>query len=111
MVVDLSGDAKVSLSNTKGEQIILSYSKEKQTVGVDRTKSGDISFSNAFPAITIAPTHGKVKQLQIFLDKSSIEVFDKDGKFSLTNLVFPSEPYTHIVVEGKAKISIYNLRR
>lgn len=111
LVVDLSGDAKVSLSNTKGEQVILSYNKEKQTVGVDRTKSGNVSFSKDFPAITIAPTHGKVKQLQIFLDKSSIEVFDKDGRFSLTNLVFPSEPYTHMTVEGKVKISVYNLRR
>ena len=50
----------------------------------------------------------KVSEAKI---KYNIMQYDKDGKFSLTNLVFPSEPYTHIVVEGKAKISIYNLRR
>ena len=55
--------------------------------------------------MTIAPTHGRVNRVLIFIDKSSIEVFDADGKFALTNLVFPTSPYNRLSVKGgKTKI-------
>jgi sucrose-6-phosphate hydrolase SacC (GH32 family) len=37
---------------------------------------------------------GRVRQLRVFIDKCSIEVFDADGKMSMTNLVFPPRPTT-----------------
>ena len=41
----------------------------------------------------------------IFIDKSSIEVFDADGKFAITNLVFPTKPYDRLRVSGgKGKV-------
>ena len=40
---------------------------------MDRTKSGKGDFSKDFAAVTKAPTYGKISQLRIFIDKSSIE--------------------------------------
>ena len=98
--VQMRGKTTIELSNRKGERVLMTYNASTETFTMDRTKSGDTSFSNDFPAITKAPTRGKVKTLQIFIDKSSVEVFDVDGKMAMTNIVFPSEPYSNITVKG-----------
>ena len=108
LIVDVKGSMELVLLNTKGELVTMSYNARQQTFAMDRTKSGDVSFSEAFPATTIAPTHGALKQLRIFIDHSSIEVFDADGKMAMTNLVFPSEPYQNIKVKG-GKVTIYEI--
>ncbi len=108
IVVDLKGKTEIVLSNTKGEQVTMTYDASKQTFAMDRTKSGNVGFSEDFPCVTKAPTYGKVKQLRIFIDRCSIEAFDADGKMAMTNLVFPSEPYNTIKVKG-GKATIYQI--
>ena len=108
IVVDLKGKTEIVLSNTKGEQVTMTYDASKQTFAMDRTKSGNVGFSEDFPCVTKAPTYGKVKQLRIFIDRCSIEAFDSDGKMAMTNLVFPSEPYNTIKVKG-GKATIYQI--
>ena len=76
---------------------------------MDRTKSGIVNFSEAFPCTTVAPTHGVIKQLRIFIDRCSIEVFDADGKMAMTNLVFPSEAYNEMKVKG-GKATVFEMR-
>ncbi len=107
VVVSLKGSSDIILSNAKGEQVIMSYDASKQTFSMDRTKSGDTSFNENFAVTTTAPTHGQLKQIRLFLDRCSIEVFDADGKMAMTNLVFPSEPYNTIKVTNKSKVTIY----
>ena len=108
MLVDLKNSTEIVLSNTKGEQVVMSYDGQKQLFSMDRTKSGDVSFSEAFPCVTEAPTYGVIKQLRIFVDRCSIEAFDVEGKMSMTNLVFPSEPYNNIKIKG-GKVTIYEI--
>ena len=107
--VQLRGNATVTLSNSKGEAVTMTYNAKDETFTMDRTKSGDTSFSNDFPAVTKAPTLGKIKTLQIFIDKSSIEAFDADGKMAMSNIVFPSEPYSRLTVSG-GKAKVYALK-
>ena len=109
IVVDVKGSMELTLSNAKGEQVVMNYDSQKQTFAMDRTKSGDMSFSEAFPIVTVAPTHGNMKQLRLFIDNSSIEAFAGDGKMAMTNLVFPSEPYNIIKVKG-GKATIYEIK-
>lgn len=106
--VQLHGKTSIVLSNRKGEKVVMTYNAAAETFTMDRTKSGDTSFSNDFAAVTTAPTRGKIKTLQIFIDKSSIEAFDADGKMAMTNLVFPSEPYNTIIVKG-GSAKVYTL--
>ena len=110
IIVDVKGTMELTLSNAKGEQVVMNYDAQKQTFAMDRTKSGDSSFSEAFSATTVAPTHGIMKQLRIFIDNCSIEAFASDGKMAMTNLVFPNEPYNNIKVKG-GKATIYEIKK
>ena len=108
LVIDIKNSMELTLSNTNGEEVKMFYDAQKQTFSMDRTKSGDCSFSEAFPTVTTAPTHGAMKQLRIFIDRCSIEAFAADGKMAMTNLVFPSIPYTMLKVKG-GKATIYEI--
>ena len=108
IVIDMKSSTDIVLSNAKGEQVTMHYDVQKQEFKMDRTKSGDVSFSEAFPCETAAPTFGSIKQLRLFIDRCSIEAFDAEGKMVMTNLVFPSEPYNTIKVKG-GKTTIYQL--
>ena len=109
IVVDVKKQAEIVLSNTRGEQVVMRYDAAKQTFSMDRTRSGDVSFSADFPCVTEAPTYGTVKQLRIFIDRCSVEAFDAEGKMAMTNLVFPTEPYNNIKVTG-GRATIYEVK-
>ena len=109
MVVNLKGNSTITLSNDNGEKVVMCYDAKAETFSMDRTKSGKMDFSNDFAATTKAPTYGKISQLRIFIDKSSIEVFDAEGKMAMTNLVFPTKPYNKVTVKG-GKYQVYNIK-
>lgn len=111
MVVTLKGNATITLANDKGEQVVMTYDEKSRTFAMDRTKSGQKEFSDDFAALSVAPVHGKMSQLRLFIDRSSIEAFDADGKMAMTNLVFPTKPYNKVLVKGKAKYVVYNLNK
>lgn len=99
----------LTLSNGKGEKCVMTYDKGASTLSFDRRESGEVDFSQDFPAVTVTPTFtdGGAMALRIFIDRSSIEVFANDGKGVMTNLVFPNEPYTTLTVAsagGNAKV-------
>lgn len=99
----------IGLANDKGESVVMAYDAKTRTFSFDRRNSGITDFSENFPAVTVAPTFesdGKLS-LRIFIDRSSIEVFGNDGRFAMTNLVFPNKPYSTLslkAVGGNAKI-------
>lgn len=110
MVVSLKGNATLTLSNANGEKVVMTYDAKNRSFSMDRTNSGLKDFSEDFAAVTSAPVHGKISKLRIFIDKSSIEVFDAEGRMAMTNLVFPTKPYNKVTVNGKAKYVVYNLK-
>lgn len=95
-----------------GEKVTMVYKPGEGTLSFDRRESGVTDFSQDFSSVTEAPVYREGRtSLRIFIDRSSIEVFDKEGRFAMTNLVFPTRPYTQLTVRGNggnAKIS--NLR-
>lgn len=111
IVVHLQKDTVIKLYNGKGERIVLTYDETENTFSMDRTRSGVTDFSETFPAVTIAPTYGKISELRIFVDNGSIEIFDAEGKMAMSNLVFPTEPYDRISFSRKTKYTIYDLSK
>ena len=109
-VTNIKSNASIVLSNDKDEKVTMVYDEKTNTFSMDRTESGLTDFNNDFKAKTTAPTYGTIKKLQIFVDNSSIEVFDADGKMSMTNLVFPNKPYDKILAKG-CKVKVYNLKK
>ena len=100
------------LSNDAGEQVVLSFDAESQTFSMDRRGSGLTKFSKSFPAVTTAPTQvGGKMELRLLVDSASIEAFGED--FSMTNLVFPSAPYSSLKMYAntKAEVTLYPLSK
>lgn len=110
VVVNLRGNCTLTLSNDKGEKVTMTYNEKERTFSMDRTKSGLSDFSDDFAAVTTAPVHGKLSTLRLFIDRSSIEAIDADGRMAMTNLVFPTTPYNRLTVNGKAKYAVYGLK-
>ncbi len=110
IVVDVKTSLELKLTNSKGDEVVMRYDAQQQTLSMDRTKSGNVGFSEAFPCVTTAPTFGALRQLRIFIDRCSIEAFSSDGRMAMSNLVFPQEPYNNMTVKG-GKATIYELSR
>ena len=107
----------VELSNDRGEKVVLTYDLAKLQVSVDRMQSGQSNFSASFATVTSAPIEKQdVYQLRLFLDRCSLEAFDGEGHFVMTNLLFPNEPYQHVRVfsqNGKTKVgavTVYEIK-
>jgi len=95
--IDNSQTTDIILSNNDGDKVVMTYNAEKRTFSMDRRKSGIVNFSSDFPCVTSAPTSANSHQtLRLFIDRCSIEAFDGDGRFVMTNLVFPHSPFTTI---------------
>lgn len=113
-----SKQIEMTVSNNKGEKVTIQYDVTGHTVSFDRRESGIVDFSQDFPGITVAPTFEKNNRLslRIFLDRSSMEIFGNDGRFVMTNLVFPESPYTTLTLSstgGNAKmesLKIYSIK-
>lgn len=92
----------LQLFNSKGEEVDFYYNLPEKKFMMDRAKSGITDFGKDFAAVTAAPVEIQdTYTLRIFVDKASIEAFDGDGKFAMTNLVFPDEPYNRISFYSK----------
>lgn len=101
----------LTLANAKGEKVEMIYDVKAAALSFDRRQSGITDFSQDFPAVTAAPvlTADKRLSLRIFIDRSSVEVFEKEGRLAMTNLVFPTSPYDRISIStGKGKAEIKN---
>ncbi len=63
-----------------------------------------INYKNDFALATWAPLslcESKTFHIDIFVDRSSIEIFVNDGKIAITNLVFPIEAYENLKFYSK----------
>ena len=90
------------LFNSKGEEVEMHYNLLDNTFTMDRRNSGATDFSKTFATATSAPiSAAKEYTLRLLVDKSSIEAFDGNGEFVMTNLVFPEEPYNRISFNAK----------
>lgn len=103
IVIQNTGASKIAfcLLNDKGEKVSMYYDLNRKQFVMDRSESGTVDFSKDFPAVTVAPANvDKELTLRLFVDRSSIEAFGEDGKFVMTNLVFPSQPYVKMCFEA-----------
>ena len=62
-------------------------------------KLNSVNYKNDFALGTWAPLSlcdSKTYHLNVFVDKCSIEIFVNGGRIAMTNLVFPTQPYTSV---------------
>ncbi|PDP68826.1 GH32 C-terminal domain-containing protein [Prevotella intermedia] len=69
-----------------------------------------INYKNDFALGTWAPLslcEGKTYHIDIFVDKCSVEIFVDGGRIAMTNLVFPTTPYTSVKFYNKGASSSF----
>ena len=92
--IDLSSASEAGIIVGKGSvnETLIGYDKTKKTLYIDRSRSGDISFAKNFGKRYEAPLSltGNRIRLQLYFDKSIIEVFANDGEAVMTAQIFPT---------------------
>jgi fructan beta-fructosidase len=90
----------------------LGYHAAKAELYLDRTQAGDTSFSPQFGKRYSAPLklNGRPLSLNIFVDRSSIEVFAMHGEIVFTALVFPRKQTPLTYTGPKATATIWKLQ-
>lgn len=122
--LDVKNGSTFTLSNDKGEQVYFSCNAGRLIM--DRQKSGIIPTQD-FASETWSPkpqlgtnsgTWAPVEQLcgkkdsyhvQLWLDICSVEMYIDGGRASMTNLVFPAEPYNTISGDGISNVKVCNI--
>jgi fructan beta-fructosidase len=89
---DTGGANEIGFRLRKGTDVetLVGVEPSSNALFVDRTKSGDVSFSKDFPGRYSAwlPYTQRIK-LHIFVDRSSVEVFANDGELVMTDRIYP----------------------
>jgi fructan beta-fructosidase len=85
-----AGDIGFRLRKGKDVETLVGFDAVHSEVYVDRTHSGEISFSKDFPGRHSAEIEkgGSIK-FHIFVDRSSVEVFVNDGERVLSERIYP----------------------
>ena len=70
----------------------IGYDRQSLSVYVDRRKSGNVGFHDAFPGRHEAPARliNDGVALRVLVDRSSIEVFINDGEAVISDRIFPT---------------------
>jgi fructan beta-fructosidase len=80
----------VRLRKGKNEETLVGFDPAQSEVFLDRTHSGETSFSKDFPGRHTAKLERSAKiSLHVFVDRSSIEVFANDGERVLSDRIYP----------------------
>ena len=101
-------DFSITLSNSKGEQVIIGYEAATNRYYVDRDVSGDMSFSPKFAGKAYAPRLAKSGTIDFTLitDVASAEFFADGGLTAMTTCYFPSEIFKQWKVTGAKGINL-----
>lgn len=109
-------DWTITLSNEAGEQYVLTYLSDERIISANRgVNTGETSFSNVFavPSINMPiNTKGNEVTLNLFIDRSSVELLTSNGSAAMTNIVFPKGIYNKVSVSGTdASVKVRTLKR
>ncbi len=103
------GNLSMRLMNEQGEEIEYSLDMAKRELTCIRDKSGVTGFSKDFITPTVTQVDGGDLQLRFLVDRSSVEAFVNDGRFVMTNLVFPHTPYNKVMFSATGgSVSVKN---
>jgi fructan beta-fructosidase len=94
-----SSQFSLVFTNPNAEQLVLK-SNGKELI-LERAKSGLVDFEKGFGnEQKVSLDTQTITGINIFLDRSSIEVFVNGGEMVMTSIIFPTAPYDSIQLDG-----------
>lgn len=106
-------DYTFTLSNSDGESLSFGLNNKENYLFVDRSKAGNIDFSDKFAStVSKAFLEGSQKKaaFKIILDKTSIEIFYNNGEKMMTEIFFLNKPFSALSISSKEKMEISNFK-
>lgn len=84
----------IGFSNENNERFVIVCENNK--IFTNRSESGLIDFNENFAnkRFELPFTEEGIKNVRLILDRASVEMIFNDGKYSMTNIFFPTEKYT-----------------
>jgi fructan beta-fructosidase len=96
-----------ALHKNKEQESLLKLNKKENKITVDLSNSGNTDFDQTFLLKKEIEYNFKEKvEVNIFADRSSLEVFIDGGEVSITNLVFPEESAEEIEIRTELGSSL-----
>lgn len=100
------------LFNCNGEYVDCVFNRLDNSFRIDRTRSGEVTFSQLFPATdaaVLAPADNR--RIVLYADRCSLEAFIDGGETTLSQQIFPSSSYDRMNIYTKGgKITLRKLR-
>lgn len=85
-----SGGIGLRVLKNGDEETVVGFNAAESQVFIDRTRSGETSFSPDFPGKQSATLEKSAHvKLHLFVDRSSVELFANDGERVLTDRIYP----------------------
>ncbi len=109
----IDDDYKFILKNDVGDLLEFGLSNSDNYFYIDRSKSGDMSFSEKFSnTISKAPFEKQLKDLsvQMIIDKTSLEIFYNNGETVLTEIFFPRKKMETLSLKSNSETFISSLQ-
>ena len=100
------------LSNSVGDEFIVSYDHAQKQFSVNRSHAGQTGFSEDFASEnSTAPRISDSGSLNaiLILDKTSIEMFFDNGKTVMTEIFFPNQPWDEFSFAGLEDFKVSSL--
>ncbi|HZG85828.1 glycoside hydrolase family 32 protein [Paenibacillus sp.] len=100
------------------ERTVIGYDAVRQSLFIDRTRSGASAFHDAFACrheAACRAENGRLR-LRVFADWSSVEVFAGEGELVMTDLIFPDPASTALSLYAKGEgarivsLDVYRIR-
>jgi len=103
-------DFGLSFKNEVNEEFVITVSKSRKIVLVDRVASGKTNFQESFGSsihqMPIDDLPNTMVNVRILMDQSSMELFINDGQYVMTEQLFPTIPYTTLVVDNVGEVPL-----
>jgi fructan beta-fructosidase len=108
---NLSKQLKLQFTNKKNEKLIFEIDPLNKKMTIDRMASGLVAFEPSFAKDIHALPYtvsNKEVDVRIIMDWSSVEIFVDDGKYVMTDQIFPTEFYNNLQVSSIDQIRLKN---
>lgn len=98
----------LKLSNDAGENVKIIFDSEK--VYVDRSESGLMTDHKHFADVIVSAPLSLCESkdgydVDIYIDVASMELFVDGGRVAMTNILFPTTPYSQMTIESSGSVS------
>lgn len=101
-----SKNFKLKIGNDQ-EFVDIIYYDDKKSLIFNREYSGIIDFEESFKEKSEINLKENLRNLEIILDKNSIEIFINNGEYVLTSLIFPTSQYNEIKILNDSEIQSF----